>query len=152
MGTDSQVPLTHHLERRHLLDAIRVEMLQLEPVLEENSADEPLGRDGEAVLVEGHERDHEPLGRARHGLVAGHPPLHGGGERRKLVRLDETKQLLTGHIGVRRVRHRGGGVSGGLKAQEVVALRMQKSTGSGVRARKKIIGKQSPELVPDMRF
>jgi hypothetical protein len=38
-------------------------------------------------------------------------------------------QLLAGHIGPRPVRHRGGGVSGGLVAQEVVALRMRKSKG-----------------------
>jgi hypothetical protein len=49
--------------------------------------------------VESHERDHEPLGRARHGLVAGHSPLHGGGKRWKLALLDETKQLLAGHVG-----------------------------------------------------
>jgi hypothetical protein len=39
MGTNSQVPLAHCLERYHLLDAVQVEMLQLESVLEENSAD-----------------------------------------------------------------------------------------------------------------
>jgi hypothetical protein len=58
MGTNSQVPL----ERSHLLDAVRVEVLQLEPILEEDAADEPPGGNGEATLVEGHERDHEPLG------------------------------------------------------------------------------------------
>jgi hypothetical protein len=31
MGTYSQVPLTHRLERCHLLDAVRVEMLVTEP-------------------------------------------------------------------------------------------------------------------------
>jgi hypothetical protein len=36
-GTDSQVPLAHHLERCHLLDVVRVEVLQLEAVLEEVS-------------------------------------------------------------------------------------------------------------------
>jgi hypothetical protein len=41
--------------------------------------------------VEGHERDHIPSGRARHGLVAGHLPLHGGGEWRKLTGLDKAK-------------------------------------------------------------
>jgi hypothetical protein len=51
MGTDSQVPLAHRLECHHLLDAVQVEMLQLESVLEENSAEEPPGGDGEAVLV-----------------------------------------------------------------------------------------------------
>jgi hypothetical protein len=34
----------------------------LKPVLEEDSADEPSGGDGEAALVEGHERHHKPLG------------------------------------------------------------------------------------------
>jgi hypothetical protein len=63
------------------------------------------------------------------------------------------QQLLAGHIGAHPVRHHGGGVSGGLKAQEVVALRMRRSAGSGMRAqRKKIMGKQSPELVPDAWF
>jgi hypothetical protein len=128
-------------------------MLQLEPVLEENSANEPPGGDGEAALVEGHERDHKPLGRARHGLVAGHPPFHGGGEWMKLARLDEMKQPLAGHIGARPVRHRGGGISGGLEEQEVVALRMRRSMGSGMQAKeKKIMGKQSPELVTVARF
>jgi hypothetical protein len=66
-------------------------MLQLEVVLEEDSPDESPGGDGEAALVEGHERDHEPLWRVRHGLIAGHLPLHADGEWRELVRLDETK-------------------------------------------------------------
>jgi hypothetical protein len=91
MGTNSQVPLAHGLKRRHLLDVVRVEMLQLEAVLEEASMDESPGGDREAALVEGHERDHEPLGRAWHGLIAGQLPLHGGGEWRELARLDETK-------------------------------------------------------------
>jgi hypothetical protein len=65
----------------------------MESVLEENSADELRTGDGEATLVEGHERDHEPLGRAQYVLVTGHLPLHGGGERRKMARIDETKQL-----------------------------------------------------------
>jgi hypothetical protein len=36
MGTNPEVPFTHHLERRHLLDDIRVEVLQLEAVLVED--------------------------------------------------------------------------------------------------------------------
>jgi hypothetical protein len=39
-------------------------VLQLEPVLEEDDADELSGGNGEAALVEGHERDREPLGGA----------------------------------------------------------------------------------------
>jgi hypothetical protein len=61
-----------------------------------------------------------PLG-ARHGLVTGDLPLHSGGEWRKLARLDETEKLLAGNVGACPVRHHGGGVSGGLEAQEVVA-------------------------------
>jgi hypothetical protein len=70
-----------------------------------------------------------PLG-ARHGLVTGNLPLHGGGERRKLAHLDEMQQLLAGHVGARQVQHRGGGISGGLEVQEVTALRMRRSAGS----------------------
>jgi hypothetical protein len=40
-----------------------------------------------------------PLG-ARHGLVARYLPLDGDSERRKLARLDETEELLTGNVGV----------------------------------------------------
>jgi hypothetical protein len=36
MGTDAQVPLAHRLEHRHLLDAVWIEVLQLEPILKEN--------------------------------------------------------------------------------------------------------------------
>jgi hypothetical protein len=94
-----------------------------------------------------------PFGGARHGLIAGNPPLHGGGERRKLTRLDKTEEVLTGHVGARPVRHRGGGVSGGMEAQEEEALRTRKSTESGKRARrKKIMGKQSLEPALDARF
>jgi hypothetical protein len=103
--------------------------------------------------VEGHERDHKPLGRARHGLVTEHLPLHIGGEWRELARLDETKQLLAGHIGPRPVRHRSGGVSGGLVVQEVAALWMRKSTGSQTQVqRKKTMGRQSPKPVPGARL
>jgi hypothetical protein len=72
MSNNSQVPLTHHLERRHLLDVVSVEVLQLEAVLEDDSMNEPPGGDGEVTLAEGHERDHIPPGRARHRLVTGH--------------------------------------------------------------------------------
>jgi hypothetical protein len=93
-----------------------------------------------------------PLG-AQHGFVSRNTPLHGGGERRKLASLDETEELLAGHLGVRPVQHRDSGVSGGLGAQEVVALWMQKSTESGMRAREEEVnGKQSPEPVPDTQF
>jgi hypothetical protein len=37
------------------LDAVRVEVLQLEAVLEKDFTNEPPGGDGEATLVEGHE-------------------------------------------------------------------------------------------------
>jgi hypothetical protein len=55
MGTDAEIPLAHHFEHGHLLDAIRVEVLELQPILEQHPADEPAGEDREATLVEGHE-------------------------------------------------------------------------------------------------
>jgi hypothetical protein len=64
VGIDFEVPLAHRLERSHLLDAVRVYMLELQPVLEQPPADEPPGGDKEAALVEGHERHHKPLGGA----------------------------------------------------------------------------------------
>jgi hypothetical protein len=61
MGTNSEVPLTHRLERRHLLNAVRVEVLELKPILEQHPADESPSKDGETALVEGHEQHHESL-------------------------------------------------------------------------------------------
>jgi hypothetical protein len=40
-----------------LLDAVWVEVLELESVLEKNGPDESPGGDGEVALVEHHERD-----------------------------------------------------------------------------------------------
>jgi hypothetical protein len=103
--------------------------------------------------VEGHERDHVPSGRARHGLVAEHLPLHDGSEWGKLTSLDEAKKLLARHIGPRLVRHCGGRVSGGLVAQMVAAPQMRKSKGNEARVqRKKTMRKQSPKPVPDARL
>jgi hypothetical protein len=94
-----------------------------------------------------------PLG-ARHGLIAGDLPLDGGGERGKLAHLDETEKLLAGNVGACPVRHHDGGVSGGLEAQEVVALRMRKNSESRVRGQEEEDdGKaKSPEPAPDVRF
>jgi hypothetical protein len=76
-----------------------------------------------------------PFGGGRHGRIVGNLPLHGSVEQRKLARLNEMEELLVGHVGARPVRHRGGGVSSGLEAQEAVALRMRKSAESGMRVR-----------------
>jgi hypothetical protein len=104
----------------------------LEPVLERDTTDELTGRDGEAALVEGHERHHKSLRGARHGLIAGNLPLYGGGEQRKLARLDETEEMLARYIEASPVRHRGGGVSGWLETQKAAALRKQEGTESGM--------------------
>jgi hypothetical protein len=55
--TDAEEPLAHCLEGNHLLDVVRVEVLELQPVCEQHSSDES------AALVEGHERHHIPPGR-----------------------------------------------------------------------------------------
>jgi hypothetical protein len=61
-GADAEVPLAHRFERSHLLDAIRVEVLELQPIREQHPTNEPAGGHGEAALVEGHEQYHIPLG------------------------------------------------------------------------------------------
>jgi hypothetical protein len=62
------------------------------------------------------------------------------------------KQLLTGHIGPRSVRHCGSGVSGGLVARVVAVLRMQKSARSEMRAQKKTMGSKVPDSCPTRGF
>jgi hypothetical protein len=51
VGNNIEAPLAHSLKHSHLLDAIQVEMLELEPVLKQHPADEPTGRDEEVALV-----------------------------------------------------------------------------------------------------
>jgi hypothetical protein len=94
------------------LDAIRVEVLELQPVREQHSSDEPDGGDGEAALVEGHERHHVPPGRAWYGFSEG----------RQLASLDETKKLLVGDSGARPTRHHAGEVSGEPGTRAVAAM------------------------------
>jgi hypothetical protein len=60
MSTNSQVPLAHRLSSRHLLDAVRVELLYLEAILEKDSTNEPPSGDGEVALVEGCGMDSSP--------------------------------------------------------------------------------------------
>jgi hypothetical protein len=52
--TDTEEPLAHCLEGCHMLDVVRVEVLELQPVREQHSSDEPADGDGEAALMEGH--------------------------------------------------------------------------------------------------
>jgi hypothetical protein len=84
MGTNSEVPLAHRLERRHLLDVVRVEVLELGPY--SNSTPQmngPAGTEKPRSWKATNDTTN-PLG-ARHGLVAGNLPLDSGGERRKLA-------------------------------------------------------------------
>jgi hypothetical protein len=97
-------------------------VLELQPVHEQHPTNELADRDGEAVLVEDHERHHVPAGRVWHGLVGGY------GEGRQLARLDETKELLTGNVGVRSVRHCDGEVFGELEVRVVTTLWMRKNS------------------------
>jgi hypothetical protein len=89
------------------LDAIRVEVLELQPICEQHPTDEPDGRDGEATL----------------------------GEWKKLARLDKTEELLTGDIGARPIRHHDSEVLGALEARAVVLLRMRKRSEHRVQVR-----------------
>lgn len=62
MGSLLQIPLAQGLECRHLLDVVRVEVLQLQAVLLEHDSDESSRRDRGAPFVEQHEPDHDPDG------------------------------------------------------------------------------------------
>jgi hypothetical protein len=100
----------------------------LQPVREQHPANEPAGGDGEATLVEGHERHHIPRGRAWHRLVGGNDPLDGIGEGRKLAHLDQTEELLVGDIGARPVGNHDSEVLGELEAHTAAVLRMRKNS------------------------
>jgi hypothetical protein len=89
-------------------------MLELQLVREQHSSDESAGGDGEAALVEGHERHHVPPGRAWHGLIGGDDPLNSLGEGWQLARLNETKELLAGDSGAHPARHHASEASGEL--------------------------------------
>jgi hypothetical protein len=39
VGADAEVPLAHRLERSHLLDAVWVEVLELQPIREQHPTD-----------------------------------------------------------------------------------------------------------------
>ena len=57
VGDDPQESLTQGDERRHVLDPIGVEVLQLYLVIEQQSSKESVGGGGELALMEAHERD-----------------------------------------------------------------------------------------------
>jgi hypothetical protein len=118
VGADAKVPLANRFKCGPLLEVVWVEVLELQPVRKQHHANEPVGADGEAALVEGHERHLIPLGRARHGLVGGDDPLDGVGEGRKLARLDQTEELLMGDIGACPIRHHNDEVLGELKRRQ----------------------------------
>jgi hypothetical protein len=129
-------------------------VLKLQPVREQHPADKPTGANGEAALVEVHERHHVPTGRAWHGLISEDDPLDGLGERRQLARVNETKELLAGNVGARPVRHHDDEVSGEPETQAVAVMWMRKNSElkGQARGRKEADGKQSPEPALDARF
>jgi hypothetical protein len=94
------------------LDVVRVEVLELQPIREQHSSDELACGDGEAALVEGHERHHIPPGRVWHRFISRDDPFNGLGEGRQLARRNETKKLLAGDSGAHPTRHRAGEVLG----------------------------------------
>jgi hypothetical protein len=90
--------------------------------------------------VEDHERHHVPAGRAWHGLIGRDDPFDDLGKGRQLAHLDKTKELLTGDVGVRPVRHRDGEVSGELETQVAVTLWIRMNSELKGRAREKRSG------------
>jgi hypothetical protein len=55
VSADAKVPFAHRFECGYLLDVVRVEVLELQPIREQHPTDELTGRDGEAALAKDHE-------------------------------------------------------------------------------------------------
>ena len=75
VGLDPQVPLTHHNEGRNVLDPIRVQVLQLDLIVVQQTPKERLGTNHESALMEGHEGDDVAVRRRRCILTTRHKPL-----------------------------------------------------------------------------
>jgi hypothetical protein len=103
------------------LDTVRLEVTELQPIREQHSSVELAGGDGDAALVEGHERHHVPPGRAWHRFVNKDDPFNSLSEGRQLARLDEMKKLLAGDSGAHPTRHRADEVLGELGTRATAA-------------------------------
>jgi hypothetical protein len=137
---DAEEPLAYRFKSGHLLDVVWVEVLELQPVCEQHPTDEPADGDGEAALVEDHERHHVPAGRAWNRLVGGYDLFDGLGEGRQLACLDKTKELLAGDVGARPVRYCDSEVLGELEVREATALWIRKNSELKGRARERRSG------------
>jgi hypothetical protein len=144
---NAKEPLAHRFKSSHLLDAVRVEVLKLQPLRGQHPANELAGGDREAVLVEDHERHHVPTGWAWHGLIGGDDPLDGLGKERQLARLDEMKEFLAGDVGACPVRHLDNKVLDGR-----CGCGRTRSTEGECGRKKKQKGRQGPKPALDARL
>ena len=83
----------------NVLDPIGSKVLQLHIVVIQQPPKKLVGRGGESPLVEVSEGHNIAFGRRQRVLVAGQPPLLGGGPRAKKATANEALQALEGDIG-----------------------------------------------------
>ena len=81
-----------------MLDPIRVQVLQLNLIVVQQTSEELVGRNRESTLVEGHKGDDVAIGWRRRILMAGHKPLHRIGPPTKKTMLDEALHACMGNI------------------------------------------------------
>ena len=105
MGLTRQEALTQRHERRHVLDAIRGKVLELELNALERAAEEGAGGNPKATLVEGHERHHIALRRCRSPLLARNDPLLRFRAGRKRTFRHQSLEVPGPNCGLRPVRH-----------------------------------------------
>ena len=89
VGTNPQEPLTQGDKHRNVLDPIRSKVLQLHLLVIQQPSKELVSRYGESPLVEVSKGHDIPFGQQRHILIAGQPPLLGGGQRGKEATANE---------------------------------------------------------------
>ena len=81
-----------------MLDPIRVQVLQLDLIVVQQTSKEWVGRNRKSMLVEGREGDDISIGRHRCILMAGHKPLRHIGPPIEKTTLDEALHVRMGNI------------------------------------------------------
>ena len=81
-----------------MLDPIRVQVLQLDLIVVQQTPEEWVGRNHESALMEGREGDDVAVGRCRRILTVGHKPLCRIGPPVEKTTLDEALHARMGNI------------------------------------------------------
>jgi hypothetical protein len=98
VGFNPQIPFAQRDEGHDVLDPIRVQVLQLDPVVVQQSPEEWMGRNHESALVEGREGHDVAIEQRQHFLATGHEPLRRLGSHTEKTTLDEALHMRMGDI------------------------------------------------------